>query len=61
MQVKAVGKTYHKHCLRCAACATLLAPGRLAEHEGAPYCHRCYGSVHGPAGAGYALLGKAGG
>jgi hypothetical protein len=60
-QVKAVGQTFHKHCLRCVQCNTLLAAGRLAEKDGEPFCHRCYAKVHGPAGAGYALLGKAGG
>jgi len=60
-QVKAVGKTYHKGCLRCTECNTLLDSSRLRDHDGDPLCVRCYGKLHGPQGNGYALLGKAGG
>ncbi|KAF8621467.1 hypothetical protein AX15_007761 [Amanita polypyramis BW_CC] len=60
-QVKAVGKTYHKGCLRCLECKTLLDSSRLRDHDGEPYCMRCHGKLHGPRGNGYALLGKAGG
>ncbi|GLB44111.1 putative protein with zinc-binding domain present in Lin-11, Isl-1, Mec-3 [Lyophyllum shimeji] len=60
-QVKAVGKTYHKNCLRCSECNTLLDSSRLRDHDGEPLCVRCYGKLHGPQGSGYALLGKAGG
>lgn len=59
-QVKAVGKTYHKACLRCTQCNTSLDSTRLTEKEGEPYCHRCYSKTRGPQGGGYALLGKAG-
>jgi formylmethanofuran dehydrogenase subunit E len=51
-QVKAVGKVWHKVCLRCTSCNTGLAPGRLSEKDGEPLCHRCYGKLHGPAGGG---------
>ncbi|KZV77671.1 LIM-domain-containing protein [Peniophora sp. CONT] len=60
-QVKAVGSTWHKACLRCMECNTTLDSKRLTEKEGVPFCHRCYNKLHGPAGNGYALLGKAGG
>jgi hypothetical protein len=60
-QVKAVGKTWHKACLRCSECRTSLDSSRLTERDGDPFCHRCYNKLHGPAGSGYALLGKAGG
>ncbi|KAI0830198.1 hypothetical protein BC628DRAFT_1356868 [Trametes gibbosa] len=60
-QVKAVGKTWHKACLRCAECGHTLDSGRLADKEGEPFCHRCYGKRFGPQGSGYALLGKPGG
>lgn len=60
-QVKAIGKTYHKGCLRCTECKTSLDSTRLTERDGHPYCHRCYGKLYGPQGSGYALLGKAGG
>jgi hypothetical protein len=60
-QAKAIGQLWHRACLRCSHCAGSLTPGRVSEHEGAPYCARCYTKVHGPAGGGYALAGKAGG
>ncbi|KAF9460469.1 hypothetical protein BDZ94DRAFT_1265974 [Collybia nuda] len=60
-QVKAVGKTYHKNCLRCVECNTSLDSSRLRDHDGEPLCMRCYSKLHGPQGGGYALLGKAGG
>lgn len=60
-QMKAIGKTWHKGCLRCKECNTLLDSTRLTEKDGEPLCHRCYSKLHGPAGSGYALLGKAGG
>jgi LIM domain len=44
-QVKAVGKTYHKGCLRCTECNTNLDSSRLTEKDGQPLCHRCYGKV----------------
>ncbi|EMD35099.1 hypothetical protein CERSUDRAFT_157930 [Gelatoporia subvermispora B] len=60
-QVRSVGQTWHKACLRCTSCGSTLDAGRLAEKDGAPYCQRCYAKVHGPQGSGYALLGKPGG
>ena len=44
-QVKAVGKTWHKACLRCSECGTSLDSSRLTERDGAPFCHRCYNKV----------------
>lgn len=44
-QVKAVGKTWHKGCLRCAECGHTLDSGKVADKEGEPFCHRCYGKV----------------
>jgi len=43
--VKAVGKTYHKDCLRCMECSTLLDSNRLRDHDGDPLCVKCYGKV----------------
>jgi hypothetical protein len=43
--VKAVGKTWHKGCLKCLECNTSLATGNLTEKDGDPLCHRCYGKV----------------
>jgi len=59
-QVKAVGQTWHKNCLRCRECNTALDSNRLRDHDGVPFCVRCYSKLHGPQGSGYALLGKAG-
>ncbi|TFK83866.1 hypothetical protein K466DRAFT_589387 [Polyporus arcularius HHB13444] len=60
-QVKAVGKTWHKWCLRCQGCEKTLDTGRLVDKDGSPFCGTCYTKNFGPAGSGYALLGKAGG
>jgi len=60
-QVKAVGKTYHKTCLRCMECGTSLHSNKLLDHDGDPFCVRCHSKLYGPQGNGYALLGKAGG
>lgn len=47
-QVKAIGKTYHKNCLRCTECNTTLDSARVTENEGSPYCKHCYGKVRCP-------------
>jgi LIM domain len=44
-QIKAIGKTYHKGCLRCTECNTSLDSTRLTEKDGNPLCHRCYAKV----------------
>jgi len=49
-QVKAVGKIYHKGCLRCTECNTLLDSNRLRDHDGEPLCASCHGKLHGPQG-----------
>ncbi|KAJ7026724.1 hypothetical protein C8F04DRAFT_1124496 [Mycena alexandri] len=49
-QVKAVGKIYHKGCLRCTECNTLLDSNRLRDHDGVPLCARCHTKLHGPQG-----------
>jgi len=60
-QVNAIGKKWHKACLRCTECNTSLDSTKLSDRDGEPYCRNCYAKLYGPAGAGYALLGKAGG
>ncbi|KZT54760.1 LIM-domain-containing protein [Calocera cornea HHB12733] len=59
-QVVAVGKKWHKTCLRCANCSTGLDSSKLTERDGTPFCRSCYAKNFGPSGAGYALLGKLG-
>jgi hypothetical protein len=46
--MKAIGKTWHKGCLRCNECNTLLDSTRLTEKDGDPLCHRCYSKVRLP-------------
>lgn len=43
--MKAIGKTWHKGCLRCKECNTPLDSTRLTEKDGDPLCHRCYSKV----------------
>lgn len=57
-QVKASGRSWHKLCLRCTECKTILNSSRLTEKDGVVYCHNCYGKLHGPQGGGYALAGR---
>ncbi|KAJ6553976.1 hypothetical protein DFH09DRAFT_1366051 [Mycena vulgaris] len=51
-QVKAVGKLYHKGCLRCTApsCGALLDSNRLRDHDGEPMCARCHTKMWGKGG-----------
>ncbi|KAF7320808.1 Cysteine and glycine-rich protein 3 [Mycena chlorophos] len=49
-QVKAVGKIYHKGCLRCVECNALLDSNRLRDHDGEPLCASCHTKLHGPQG-----------
>ncbi|GAA5826505.1 hypothetical protein JCM3770_005964 [Rhodotorula araucariae] len=43
-RVQALGRAWHRACLRCSACATGLGsqPGRVEERDGKPWCKRCY-------------------
>ncbi|KAG8708499.1 hypothetical protein FRC09_001219 [Ceratobasidium sp. 395] len=54
------GRKYHKLCLRCVNCNSSLDSGKLTEKDGEPMCRNCYSKLHGPQGAGYALMGRAG-
>ncbi|KAG9086208.1 hypothetical protein FRC07_013152, partial [Ceratobasidium sp. 392] len=54
------GRKYHKLCLRCVNCNSSLDSGKLTEKDGEPMCRNCYSKLHGPQGAGYALIGRAG-
>lgn len=46
-ETKAVGKTWHKACLRCTECNKTLDPGRLSDRDGAPHCNPCYTKLYG--------------
>ncbi|KAG9040994.1 hypothetical protein FS837_012864 [Tulasnella sp. UAMH 9824] len=58
--INAVGKRWHKACLRCSECGRSLDSTRLTDRDGEPYCKACYAKLYGPQGSGYALLGKVG-
>ncbi|XP_019621940.1 PREDICTED: cysteine-rich protein 2-like [Branchiostoma belcheri] len=47
---RSLGKDWHRACLRCEKCSKVLQPGSHAEHEGKPYCTKCYGVLYGPRG-----------
>lgn len=44
-QVKAAGRTWHKNCLRCTECSTLLNSSRITEKDGEVICRSCYSKV----------------
>ncbi|VDO27385.1 unnamed protein product [Haemonchus placei] len=54
-RVSSLGKDWHRPCLRCAneSCKKTLTSGGHSEHEGKPYCNRCYGAMFGPKGYGH--------
>nr|XP_023480740.1 cysteine-rich protein 3 isoform X2 [Equus caballus] len=50
-KVSSLGKNWHRFCLKCERCHSVLSPGGHAEHNGRPYCHKpCYGTLFGPRG-----------
>ncbi|XP_077017988.1 cysteine-rich protein 3 isoform X2 [Tamandua tetradactyla] len=50
-KVSSLGKNWHRFCLKCERCHSVLSPGGHAEHKGRPYCHKpCYGALFGPRG-----------
>ncbi|XP_059557594.1 cysteine-rich protein 3 isoform X2 [Myotis daubentonii] len=50
-KVSSLGKNWHRFCLKCEHCHSVLSPGGHAEHNGRPYCHKpCYGILFGPSG-----------
>uniref|UniRef100_A0A8C6RAG6 Cysteine-rich protein 3 n=2 Tax=Nannospalax galili TaxID=1026970 RepID=A0A8C6RAG6_NANGA len=50
-KVSSLGKNWHRFCLKCERCHSILSPGGHAEHNGRPYCHKpCYGALFGPRG-----------
>ncbi|KAF9025078.1 LIM-domain-containing protein [Hymenopellis radicata] len=45
--VRALGRPYHRPCLRCSSCKSTLDPARLTDHDGVPMCTRCHSKEHG--------------
>ncbi|KAL6055164.1 Cysteine and glycine-rich protein 1 [Balamuthia mandrillaris] len=41
-QVSAVGKTWHKSCLKCGKCGRVLRDGNWEDHAGSVYCTPCH-------------------
>ncbi|MBW0504220.1 hypothetical protein O181_043935 [Austropuccinia psidii MF-1] len=53
-QVLAIGKKWHKRCLRCESCSKAL-DANMNERNGKPYCVRCYDQCFGTAAQGFVL------
>ncbi|XP_038617146.1 cysteine-rich protein 3 isoform X1 [Tachyglossus aculeatus] len=50
-KVSSLGKNWHRFCLKCEHCHSVLSAGGHAEHDGKPYCHKpCYAALFGPRG-----------
>ncbi|XP_071500690.1 cysteine-rich protein 1-like [Diadema antillarum] len=49
-QALALGKTWHKTCLKCSTCNKTLTIGSFSDKDGQPYCNPCYQKNFGPAG-----------
>jgi len=54
-EVVGAGQKYHKLCLKCISCNTLLNSGNLNEHNKKIYCVPCYRRQFGPHGIGRGL------
>lgn len=52
---KALGRSYHKMCFKCANCQKLLSSTTLTDHEDEIYCRSCYNKNFGASGFGYGL------
>jgi len=52
-EVVGAGQKYHKLCLKCISCNTLLNSGNLNEHDKKIYCVACYRRQFGPRGVGH--------
>ncbi|KAH9450601.1 hypothetical protein MJO28_009971 [Puccinia striiformis f. sp. tritici] len=53
-QVLAIGKKWHKRCLRCTLCSKAL-DSNLNERTGKPYCIQCYHQHFGAGSHGFVL------
>ncbi|WVQ76600.1 hypothetical protein IAR50_006272 [Cryptococcus sp. DSM 104548] len=49
-QVISVGHKWHRWCLKCNKCSTTLAPNKVSDRDGTPYCKNCYAKEFGPSG-----------
>ncbi|KAL3841671.1 hypothetical protein ACJMK2_019785 [Sinanodonta woodiana] len=53
-EARALGKKWHRLCLRCANCNKGLDSTTCTDHEGEVYCKSCHSKLFGPKGYGYA-------
>ncbi|KAI6180911.1 Protein CBR-VALV-1 [Aphelenchoides besseyi] len=53
-RVFSIGKDWHKTCFRCnnPHCNKILSVGNHSEHDGHPFCHRCYAAMFMPSSYG---------
>jgi len=54
-EVRALGKSWHKRCLKCAQCNIALDAGKVNDRQGKVYCKSCYSSVAGFKGFGHGV------
>ncbi|KAI3636300.1 hypothetical protein MIR68_005652 [Amoeboaphelidium protococcarum] len=52
-KVTALGKDWHRACLKCNKCSKSLTSGKFLENSGKGYCEKpCYAELFGPKGYG---------
>ncbi|CAF3229928.1 unnamed protein product [Rotaria socialis] len=51
----AAGQKFHKLCLKCVSCNTILNLGNFNEREKKIYCSGCYRRQHGPRTVGFGI------
>jgi len=54
-EVRAIGKSWHKRCLKCAQCNKALDPGKINDRQEKVYCKPCYSSIVGLNGFGHGV------
>ncbi|CAF3229910.1 unnamed protein product [Rotaria socialis] len=54
-EIVGAGQKYHRFCLKCIACNTLLNSGNINSHEKKIYCVSCYRRQFGPRGIAHGL------
>lgn len=55
-KVRALNADWHKLCFKCKSCNIRLEPGKQTEHDGDPYCKRCYDNKFRHQGYGFGGL-----
>jgi len=52
-EIKCLGKSWHKLCLKCFSCNKTVVPGGVLEHNKQIYCKTCHYREFGPKGYGF--------